>query len=56
VSETVIVIKTKYPTFQIANWTPEYYNSTSELPVEMPASLKQKIAEYYGTYRTLVRL
>jgi hypothetical protein len=41
--------------FQIANWTPEYYNNTSQLPVDMPADLKQKISEYYNIYRNLVR-
>ncbi|PNF41567.1 hypothetical protein B7P43_G12109 [Cryptotermes secundus] len=40
---------------KIANWTPEYYNSTSELPAEMPASLKERIAEYYGIYRALMK-
>jgi hypothetical protein len=56
INEIAIVIKATIPIFQIANWTPEYYNSTSELPVDMPANLKKRIAEYYGIYRSLVRL
>lgn len=41
--------------FQIANWTPDYYNNIPDLPTDMPAELKQNITEYYNIYRTLVR-
>jgi hypothetical protein len=50
-----LLIQTILQSFQIANWTPEYYNNISQLPVDMPADLKIKISEYYGIYRNLVR-
>lgn len=42
--------------FQITNWTPVYYNNSSELPADMPENLKQAIKGYYSTYRNLVSL
>lgn len=40
---------------KIANWTPEYYNSTTELPADMPDKLKQRIKEDYSIYRNLMK-
>jgi len=40
---------------KIANWTPEYYNSTSELPADMPDNLKRRIKDHYSIYRNLMK-
>lgn len=40
---------------KIANWTPEYYNNTSELPADMPEELQRTIKDYYRTYRSLMK-
>lgn len=40
---------------KITNWTPVYYNNSSELPADMPENLKQAIKGYYSTYRNLMK-